>query len=85
MKLFEYMAAGKAIICSDIPVLHEAVTHEETAIMVSPGNLNEWVEAVSRLRDDEVLRKRLGRAAEKNTRWVAAGKTAAETSLLLLG
>ena len=65
MKLFEYMAAGKAIICSDIPVLHEALTHEETAIMVSPGNLNEWVEAVSRLRDDEVLRKRLGRAAEK--------------------
>ena len=35
------------------PVLHEALTHEETAIMVSPGNLNEWVEAVSRLRDDE--------------------------------
>ena len=68
MKLFEYMAAGKAIICSDIPVLHEAVTHEETAIMVSPGNLDEWVAAVSRLRDDEALRKRLGRAAEKKHR-----------------
>jgi glycosyltransferase involved in cell wall biosynthesis len=38
MKLFEYMAAGRAILCSDLPVLHE-VLNEQNAIFYPPEDL----------------------------------------------
>jgi len=38
MKLFEYMAAGRAILCSDLPVLHE-VLNEHNAVFYSPDDL----------------------------------------------
>jgi len=63
MKLFEYMAAGKAIICSDIPVLHEALTADKTALMVPPADLAAWINAVKKLCDDEGLRNQLAKAA----------------------
>lgn len=58
LKIFEYMAAGKAIIASDLPPLREVLTHEN-AVLVEPDRIEDWVAALARLRD-EALRRRLG-------------------------
>ena len=60
MKVFEYLAAGRAIICSDLPVLREVLEDGATAVLVDPEDVGAWVSAVARLRDDPVLRERLG-------------------------
>src|SRR5690606_37930921 len=63
MKLFEYMAHGKAILCSDIPVLREILHHGETALLVEPARPSAWASALARLRESEAERRRLGEAA----------------------
>jgi glycosyltransferase involved in cell wall biosynthesis len=59
VKLFEYMAAAKPIICSDLPVLREVMTHEENGLLVEPGDLDAWSEGLTRLAGDPALRRRL--------------------------
>jgi len=63
LKLFEYMAAAKPIVCSDLPVLREILEHGETAWLCQPENLAEWERALDRLRLDRDLRLQLGRNA----------------------
>ncbi|MDM7858497.1 glycosyltransferase family 4 protein [Thiopseudomonas acetoxidans] len=61
LKIFEYMSHGKAIICSDLPVLRE-VLNERNAILVNSVDVNEWVDAINKLADEE-LRNQLGQQA----------------------
>ncbi len=56
LKIFEYMAAGKAIISSDLPVLKE-VLNDSNAILVSPTNIGEWIVAIEKLQDDRTRSK----------------------------
>lgn len=63
LKVFEYMAAGKAIITSDHAVLKEVLIDEETALVCDPDAIASWVKALERLRKDVPLRERLGRNA----------------------
>lgn len=60
MKIFEYLAAGRAVIASDLPVLREILEDGLTALLVDPEDIGSWVAAVMRLRDDVGLRTRLG-------------------------
>lgn len=62
MKMFEYMAAGRAIISSDLPVIHE-VLDAETAVFCPSGDISAWKSAILKLVDEPALRERLGRAA----------------------
>lgn len=52
MKLFEYMASQKPIICSDIPVLREII-NDNNAILVSPTSVEEWSQALVSLKDPQ--------------------------------
>ncbi len=63
LKLFEYMAHGKAIIVSDVPVIRE-VLDETCARIVAPDDPNAWASAVESLRN-EPERMRLGAAARE--------------------
>jgi glycosyltransferase involved in cell wall biosynthesis len=63
LKLFEYMAAGKPILCSDLPVLREVMRDAENCLLLPPDDLDAWSAALARLRDDSDLRARLGRCA----------------------
>lgn len=63
LKVFEYMAAGKPILASDIPVLREVLTHDETALLLPPEDPAAWAAAIERLRAAPALRKRFGRRA----------------------
>ncbi len=63
LKIFEYMAAGKPIIASDIGQISRILTNEETAILVPPGDGKALHDAIVRLRQDPQLRSKLGRNA----------------------
>jgi glycosyltransferase involved in cell wall biosynthesis len=64
MKMFEYMAAGRAIITSDLPVIHE-VLDPSMAVFCPPGDLAAWKKAVVDLAADPQRRLALARAAQE--------------------
>lgn len=71
-KLFEYMAMGKGIVASRLGQIGEILVHNESALLVEPGNVEELAEGIRQLALSRELRERLGKTAEKN---VAANYT----------
>jgi len=73
MKIFDYMAARRPIITSDLPVIRE-VLDEESAIFCPPDNVDAWHTAITRLLADDALREKLAENAYervKNYTWLA--------------
>jgi len=62
MKMFEYMAAGRAIVTADLPVLHE-VLDGTTAVFCRPADVGGWEAALRALLQDEARRTALAAAA----------------------
>jgi glycosyltransferase involved in cell wall biosynthesis len=62
-KLFEYMAMAKAIVASRLDQLEIVLTHNETALLVRPGDANELAAAIVTVASNRYLRDRLGRNA----------------------
>lgn len=62
MKVFEYMASGRAILSSDLPVLKEVLT-EENAVLLPPDDLDSWKNAIVELREAPERRKDLAEQA----------------------
>jgi glycosyltransferase involved in cell wall biosynthesis len=62
MKLFEYLASGRVICSSDLPVLREILT-EKNAILLPPENLIAWVNALEKIQHDLEFRYSLSVAA----------------------
>lgn len=58
LKMFEYLASGRPIISSDLPVLHE-VLNEKNAIFCPPGDLVAWKSAIFRILTNQKLRREL--------------------------
>jgi glycosyltransferase involved in cell wall biosynthesis len=65
LKLFEYMAAGAAIVASDLPSCADVLRHEENALLVPPDDVAALAAANQRLKDDPQLRESLGQAARQ--------------------
>lgn len=63
LKIFEYMAAGCAIVASDVGQISETLVHERNALLCAPGDLTALTAALKTLRDDSDLRQRLGQNA----------------------
>jgi glycosyltransferase involved in cell wall biosynthesis len=70
MKMFEYLASGRAILTSDLPVIRE-VLDETTAVFCPPEQTAAWESALGELLRDPIRRQTLGREA----RQAAAGYT----------
>ena len=64
MKIFDYMAAGKAIVASAWGGRHSVLTHMETAVLVQPGDPGQLADAILLLLRDDALRARLGGNAQ---------------------
>lgn len=64
LKIFEYMAAGRAIIASDMPAIRE-VLDGDNAVLVPSGSVERWVDALQRTRDPD-LRHRLAVRARRD-------------------
>jgi glycosyltransferase involved in cell wall biosynthesis len=63
LKIFDYMAAGRAIVAPDQPNIREVLEDGRTALLFDPARPEAMWEAVARLLADPALRERLGRAA----------------------
>lgn len=66
LKIFEYMSAGKPIVCSDLSVLREVLTDGENALLCPPDDVEAWSQALRRLRSDPELRERLSNNATRD-------------------
>lgn len=65
LKLFEYMAAGRAIVASDMPAWADVVKHGETAYLVPPDDTHALRSAIQTLYSAPELRQRLGEQARQ--------------------
>jgi glycosyltransferase involved in cell wall biosynthesis len=65
LKIFEYMAAGKAILSSDLPVLKEILKHKQNSLLAPPKDIDKWISNLQLIRDDVKLRNELGENAKK--------------------
>lgn len=68
LKMFEYLAHGKAIVASDLPVLRE-VLDPEIAVLVDPTDFAGWARAIESLKDPEVRRTLEMRGLERFRRF----------------
>ena len=63
LKIFDYMAAGCAIVAPQQPNIQEILRHEETALQFDPAAGGACWDAIQRLVHDPDLRHRLGTRA----------------------
>jgi glycosyltransferase involved in cell wall biosynthesis len=63
LKLFEYMAAGRAIVASDLPSVREVLHDGVDALLVPPGDAVALAGAIRRLVAEPALAEQLGRRA----------------------
>ncbi len=63
LKIFEYMAAGRAIVAPDQPNIREILDHERSALLFDPNREGAMWAAIMRLAGDPDLRARLGAEA----------------------
>ncbi len=65
MKMFDYLAAGRAILSSDLPVIHE-VLNETNAVFCLPENTQAWAQKLGELIQNTALRETLGKQARQD-------------------
>jgi glycosyltransferase involved in cell wall biosynthesis len=65
MKMFEYMASGRAIVSADLPSIRE-VLHDRNAVFCEPGDVGAWKMAIESLLLDEKKRTALGMQARRD-------------------
>jgi glycosyltransferase involved in cell wall biosynthesis len=80
MKMFEYMACGRAIISSDLPVIGE-VLNPGNAILCSPEDPLGWENALADLLADSQRRQQLAEHARQDAQaytWLERARKALE-------
>ncbi|HET7313715.1 glycosyltransferase family 4 protein [Salinisphaera sp.] len=90
LKLFEYMACGKAIIAPDQPNLTEILTDGHDAVLFEPGSRPAFKTAMRRLIEDDSLRVRLAATARdtlvpRDLSWSANARRVASIAADLAG
>ena len=56
---------GKGIVASRLGQIGEVLNHEQTALLVEPGNVHELSDAIIRLAESRELRETLGATARQ--------------------
>jgi glycosyltransferase involved in cell wall biosynthesis len=76
MKMFEYMAVGRAIVSANLSVIRE-VLNENNAVFCEPDNKENWRLEIESLLADETRRIEIGNQARRDVEgytWVARAK-----------
>jgi glycosyltransferase involved in cell wall biosynthesis len=63
LKLFEYMAAGKPIVASDLPAVREVLRDGENARLVRPADPKDLASGIATVLGDQSLAERIARTA----------------------
>ncbi len=66
MKMFEYMAEGRCMLTSDLPVIRE-VLDERCAVFCEPEDIGSWTQALRAALDDPGRRAGLGAEAKRRS------------------
>ncbi|MFT3893202.1 MAG: glycosyltransferase family 4 protein [Anaerolineales bacterium] len=66
MKLFEYMASGKAVIASAMGQIVNVIRDGENGLLVPAGDVQVLANAINRLTDEPELREKLGKQARED-------------------
>lgn len=78
LKMFEYLAAGRPIVASDLPALRTTLTHEHNALLAPPDDAAALHAALARLLADATLRDSLStqaRATAAQHSWLARAQS----------
>ena len=65
MKMFDYLATGRPIISSELPVLHEVLSEENT-VFCPAKDIESWAKAIRELHKNEQKCKKMGEHARKS-------------------
>jgi glycosyltransferase involved in cell wall biosynthesis len=79
LALVEAMALGVPVVSTPVNAIPEALEHDVTGLLVSPGDAQSLAGAILRLRNDAALGRRLARAGEAHARIFDADASAAVT------
>lgn len=63
LKLFEYMAAGRPIVATDIPTVAKVLNDGESALLVPPGEIKAFCDAIEKCLDRPEVASGLSRQA----------------------
>jgi glycosyltransferase involved in cell wall biosynthesis len=77
MKMFEYMATGRAIVSADLPVIRE-VLNEKNAAFCEPDEVGDWRLVIESLLGQDSRRTKLGEQARQDVQgytWVARAQS----------
>jgi glycosyltransferase involved in cell wall biosynthesis len=77
LKLFEYLAAGKPVVASDLPSMRSVLEPGKHALLVKAGDVYAFAAAIDRLLAEPALGKQLGEAARVHARrfsWQERGR-----------
>jgi glycosyltransferase involved in cell wall biosynthesis len=66
MKLFEYMASGKAIVATALGQVNDVIRDGDNGLLTPAGNEMAMAAAISKLIEDELLRTTLGKRARED-------------------
>jgi glycosyltransferase involved in cell wall biosynthesis len=66
MKLFEYMSSKKPIISSNHKVLKEILEHNRNCLLCESDNLEDWIKAITKIRQDKKLYNRISETAYRD-------------------
>jgi glycosyltransferase involved in cell wall biosynthesis len=66
IKVLEYMAAGRPLVASNIPIVRELVREDVDALLFSPNDPDDLARQVSALLNDYELSKRLAESASEH-------------------
>lgn len=66
LKLFEYLASGRPIVASDLPVFHNILKDRENALLAPPQDTLAFCNALRQLRSQPALAHELGEVARKD-------------------
>lgn len=73
MKLFEFMTLRMPVVLTNLPPSRPFAGDGKAAIMVEPGNISEFADAIEKMLDDDSLRKSMGeegrRRVESEYNW----------------
>lgn len=65
IKIFEYMACGKAILASDLPVINAILNDQKNALLFGVNDAQSLAEKMDLLLQNQTLRQTLGEQARK--------------------
>ena len=66
VSVIEAMAAGRAVVATDVGGVGDVIDHEETGVLVPVARPDALAEAIQRLATDEAARRRLGSSARRS-------------------